>query len=316
MNTLGQIFRLTTFGESHGPAIGGVMDGFPAGIPIDLEFVQQQLDRRRPGQSALTTARRESDRVEILSGVFEGVSTGTPIGFLVRNSDQHSADYDNLRNVFRPSHADYTYQMKYGVRDHRGGGRSSARETVSRVVAGAFAMLALRHVGVQITAYTSQVGPLVLGGDYQQYDFSEIERNPVRCPDPKMADKMANLIRQVKAEVKNIEVNERRDVTEEDVNSMIKRLIKQTSETLEMSIKAGTDQDRTDNLTEQVKILESLLPAQVSGEELEALIEQVIAELGATSKKQMGQVMGALGKATGGNFDKPAAAKIVGGKLA
>lgn len=200
MNTFGQIFRLTTFGESHGPAIGGVMDGFPAGIPIDLEFVQQQLDRRRPGQSALTTARRESDRVEILSGVFEGVSTGTPIGFLVRNSDQHSADYDNLRNVFRPSHADYTYQMKYGVRDHRGGGRSSARETVSRVVAGAFAMLALRHVGVQITAYTSQVGPLVLGGDYQQYDFSEIERNPVRCPDPKMADKMANLIRQVKAE--------------------------------------------------------------------------------------------------------------------
>lgn len=200
MNTFGQIFRLTTFGESHGPAIGGVMDGFPAGIPIDLEFVQQQLDRRRPGQSALTTARHESDRVEILSGVFEGVSTGTPIGFLVRNSDQHSADYDNLRNVFRPSHADYTYQMKYGVRDHRGGGRSSARETVSRVVAGAFAMLALRHVGVQITAYTSQVGPLVLGGDYQQYDFSEIEHNPVRCPDPKMADKMANLIRQVKAE--------------------------------------------------------------------------------------------------------------------
>lgn len=200
MNTFGQIFRLTTFGESHGPAIGGVMDGFPAGIPIDLEFVQQQLDRRRPGQSALTTARRESDRVEILSGVFEGVSTGTPIGFLVRNSDQHSADYDNLRNVFRPSHADYTYQMKYGVRDHRGGGRSSARETVSRVVAGAFAILALRHVGVQITAYTSQVGPLVLGGDYQQYDFSEIERNPVRCPDPAMADKMAELIRQVKAE--------------------------------------------------------------------------------------------------------------------
>lgn len=200
MNTLGQIFRLTTFGESHGPAIGGVMDGFPAGIPIDLEFVQQQLDRRRPGQSALTTARRESDRVEILSGVFEGVSTGTPIGFIVRNSDQHSADYDNLRDVFRPSHADYTYQMKYGVRDHRGGGRSSARETVSRVVAGAFAMLALRHVGVQINAYTSQVGSLKLAGDYRQYDFGEIERNPVRCPDPEMAQKMAELIRQVKAE--------------------------------------------------------------------------------------------------------------------
>ena len=200
MNTLGQIFRLTTFGESHGPAIGGVMDGFPAGIPIDLAFVQQQLDRRRPGQSALTTARRESDRVEILSGVFEGVSTGTPIGFIVRNSDQHSADYDNLRDVFRPSHADYTYQMKYGVRDHRGGGRSSARETVSRVVAGAFAMLALRHIGVRITAYTSQVGPLVLTGDYRQYDFSEIERNPVRCPEPAMADRMAELIRQVKAE--------------------------------------------------------------------------------------------------------------------
>lgn len=200
MNTLGQIFRLTTFGESHGPAIGGVMDGFPAGIPIDLAFVQQQLDRRRPGQSALTTARRESDRVEILSGVFEGISTGTPIGFIVRNSDQHSADYDNLRDVFRPSHADYTYQMKYGVRDHRGGGRSSARETVSRVVAGAFAMLALRHVGVHITAYTSQVGQLVLTGDYRQYDFNEIERNPVRCPDPAMAERMAELIRQVKAE--------------------------------------------------------------------------------------------------------------------
>src|SRR5574344_2596885 len=156
-NTFGNIFTLTTFGESHGTGIGGVVDGYPAGIDIDLDFVQSELNRRRPGQSKITTGRNENDKVEFLSGIFDGKSTGTPIGFLVRNSDQHSSDYDNLRDVFRPSHADYTYQMKYGVRDHRGGGRSSARETVSRVVAGAFAMLALRHGGGQMTAYTSHV---------------------------------------------------------------------------------------------------------------------------------------------------------------
>lgn len=200
MNTFGTRFRLTTFGESHGAAIGGVIDGFPSGITIDLDFIQAELDRRRPGQSLLTTARKEGDKVEILSGVFEGRSTGCPIGFIVRNENQHSSDYDNLRNLFRPSHADFTYQQKYGVRDHRGGGRSSARETVSRVVGGAFAKLALQQWGIQVTAYTSQVGAIALEHPYTAYDFSEIEKNPVRCPDPAKAEKMAALIQQVKGE--------------------------------------------------------------------------------------------------------------------
>lgn len=200
MNTFGTRFRLTTFGESHGAAIGGVIDGFPSGIAIDLDFIQAELDRRRPGQSLLTTARKEGDKVEILSGVFEGRSTGCPIGFIVRNENQHSSDYDNLRNLFRPSHADFTYQQKYGVRDHRGGGRSSARETISRVVGGAFAKLALQQWGIHVTAYTSQVGAIALGHPYTAYDFSEIEKNPVRCPDPAKAEEMAALIQQVKGE--------------------------------------------------------------------------------------------------------------------
>lgn len=200
MNTFGTRFRLTTFGESHGAAIGGVIDGFPSGIAIDLDFIQAELDRRRPGQSLLTTARKEGDKVEILSGVFEGRSTGCPIGFIVRNENQHSSDYDNLRNLFRPSHADFTYQQKYGVRDHRGGGRSSARETVSRVVGGAFAKLALQQWGIHVTAYTSQVGAIALEHPYTAYDFSEIEKNPVRCPDPAKAEEMAALIQQVKGE--------------------------------------------------------------------------------------------------------------------
>ena len=200
MNTFGNIFRLTTFGESHGAGIGGVIDGFPAGITIDMDFLQEELDRRRPGQSKLTTSRKESDSVEILSGVFEGVSTGCPIGFLVRNENQHSNDYDNLREVFRPSHADFTYYNKYGVRDHRGGGRSSARETISRCVGGAFAKMALRELGVKITAYTSQVGNIGLEYDYHHYDFSNIEKNPVRCPDMDKAEEMARLISEVKAE--------------------------------------------------------------------------------------------------------------------
>lgn len=200
MNTFGTRFRLTTFGESHGAAIGGVIDGFPSGIAIDLDFIQAELDCRRPGQSLLTTARKEGDKVEILSGVFEGRSTGCPIGFIVRNENQHSSDYDNLRNLFRPSHADFTYQQKYGVRDHRGGGRSSARETVSRVVGGAFAKLALQQWGIQVTAYTSQVGAIALEHPYTAYDFSEIEKNPVRCPDPAKAEEMAALIQQVKGE--------------------------------------------------------------------------------------------------------------------
>lgn len=200
MNTFGNIIRLTSFGESHGAGIGGVIDGFPAGVKIDLDFLQAELDRRKPGQSKLTTARKEGDRVELLSGVFEGVSTGTPIGFLVRNENQHSADYENLRNVFRPSHADYTYFSKYGVRDHRGGGRSSARETISRVVGGALAKMALRQLGIGITAYTSEVGPIKLERDYHNYDLTLTETNAVRCPDPEKAAEMARLIEEVKAD--------------------------------------------------------------------------------------------------------------------
>lgn len=200
MNTFGNIFRLTTFGESHGPGVGGVIDGMPASIEVDLDFLQAELNRRRPGQSALTTPRKEADHVELLSGIFEGKTTGCPIGFLVRNENQHSNDYDNLREVFRPSHADFTYQSKYGIRDHRGGGRTSARETIARVVGGAFAKMVLRQKGINITAYTSQVGPLALDKAYTAYDFTEIERNPVRCPDSEMAEAMGELIKQVKAE--------------------------------------------------------------------------------------------------------------------
>ncbi|SFW33048.1 chorismate synthase [Prevotellaceae bacterium HUN156] len=200
MNTTGRIFRLTTFGESHGEAIGGVVDGMPAGIPIDMDFIQQELNRRRPGQSSITTARNEADQVELLSGVFEGKSTGCPIGFIVRNTNQHSNDYDNMRQLFRPSHADYTYTQKYGLRDHRGGGRSSARITISRCVAGALAKLALRQIGIQVTAYTSQVGDIALENDYRQYDLSITESNAIRCPDQQKAQEMIELIQQVKAE--------------------------------------------------------------------------------------------------------------------
>lgn len=199
-NIFGNILTLSTFGESHGEAIGGVIDGFPAGVEVDMEFIQHELDRRRPGQSAITTSRKEADRVEILSGVFEGRTTGAPIGFLVRNTNQHSQDYENMRAIFRPSHADFTYYNKYGVRDYRGGGRSSARITLSRCVAGAFAKLALRQIDVSITAYTSQVGDIRLERDYRSYDFRKIESNPVRCPDEAKAAEMEALIRQVKAD--------------------------------------------------------------------------------------------------------------------
>lgn len=199
-NTFGHLFTLTTFGESHGPAIGGVVDGMPAGVSIDLDFIQSELNRRRPGQSRLTTSRSEADQVELLSGVFEGKSTGCPIGFLVRNGNQHSADYDNLRSVFRPSHADYTYYNKYGVRDHRGGGRSSARITIARCVGGALAKLALRSLGITVHAYTSQVGNIALDHDYSHYDLSLGETNDVRCPDAEKAEQMARLIASVKAE--------------------------------------------------------------------------------------------------------------------
>jgi chorismate synthase len=182
MNTFGQIFTLTSFGESHGTALGGVVDGMPAGIPIDVQKIQHELDRRRPGQNALVTPRNEADRVQLLSGVFEGVSTGTPIGFIVENTNQHSSDYENMRHIYRPSHGDFTYQAKYGIRDHRGGGRTSARETLSRVVAGALAKQALEQVGITISAYASSIG--------------NVERT---SPGP-LTDEMAELIARVKAE--------------------------------------------------------------------------------------------------------------------
>ena len=200
MNTFGHIFRLTTFGESHGEAIGGVIDGMPAGIDIDMEFIQQELNRRRPGQSKITTSRNEPDKVELLSGVFEGKSTGCPIGFIVRNTNQHSQDYENMRSLFRPSHADFTYYYKYGARDHRGGGRSSARITISRCVGGALAKLALKQLGISIQAYTSQVGSIALERDYHLYDLSKTETNAVRCPDSEKAAQMEELISQIKAE--------------------------------------------------------------------------------------------------------------------
>ena len=200
MNTIGHLFTLTTFGESHGAAIGGVIDGMPAGIEVDMDFIQSELNRRRPGQSQITTSRQEPDQVELLSGVFEGKTTGCPIGFIVRNQNQHSQDYENLRTLFRPSHADYTYSNKYGTRDHRGGGRSSARITISRVVGGALAKLVLRQLGISIQAYTSQVGDIALERDYRLYDLSQTETNAVRCPDQEKAREMEVLIQQVKAE--------------------------------------------------------------------------------------------------------------------
>lgn len=199
-NSFGHIFKLTSFGESHGRGIGGVIDGFPAGVSIDMDFIQQELNRRRPGQSAITTNRKEGDKVEFLSGIFEGRSTGTPIGFVVWNENQHSNDYDNMKEMYRPSHADFTYQTKYGIRDHRGGGRSSARETISRVVGGALAKIALRQLGVQIVAYTSQVGPIKLEGNYTDYDLDAVESNIVRCPDPEKAKEMETYIAGIKEE--------------------------------------------------------------------------------------------------------------------
>lgn len=199
-NTFGHLFTLTTFGESHGEGVGGVVDGMPAGIDIDIAFIQAELDRRRPGQSRITTSRQEGDKVEILSGVFEGKSTGCPIGFLVRNTNQHSNDYENVRNVYRPSHADYTYTVKYGLRDHRGGGRSSARETISRCVGGALAKLALRQIGISVTAYTSQVGSIAVDRDYTKYDLAMAENNAVRCPDAQKAADMEKLILEVKTD--------------------------------------------------------------------------------------------------------------------
>ncbi|MBQ5663706.1 MAG: chorismate synthase [Bacteroidaceae bacterium] len=200
MNTIGTQLRLTTFGESHGVAIGGVLDGFPSGVLVDEEFVRSEMRRRRPGQSVVTTARNEADEVQFLSGLFEGRTTGTPIGFVIHNTNNRSNDYDNLRDAYRPSHADYTYSVKYGVRDHRGGGRSSARETAVRVCAGALCKLALAQMGITIQAYTSQVGDIKLDKPYTAYDLSLAEENIVRCPDVEKAAAMERLILDVKRE--------------------------------------------------------------------------------------------------------------------
>ncbi|MDK2969469.1 chorismate synthase [Seramator thermalis] len=199
MNTFGNLFRLTSFGESHGEAVGGILDGCPAGLELDMDFIQNELDRRKPGQSRITTPRKESDTVVFLSGIFEGKTTGTPIAFMVKNENQHSSDYDNLKDVFRPSHADFTYFSKYGIRDYRGGGRSSARETIARVVGGAIAKLFLKKLDIDIKAYTSQVGHIALEKDYTRYDLSKIEDTAVRCPDPEKAEEMIALINEVKS---------------------------------------------------------------------------------------------------------------------
>lgn len=195
-NSFGTLFRVTTFGESHGAALGGIIDGCPAGITLNLNAIQQELNRRKPGQSAIVTQRKEPDTVEFYSGIFEGKTTGTPIGFAIHNTNQKSKDYSHIKDSYRPSHADYVYDKKYGIRDYRGGGRSSARETASRVVAGAVAKQFLKNI--TITAYVSQVGEMALNTPQNQLDFSLIEQNPVRCPDMAMAQQMEDYIKKVK----------------------------------------------------------------------------------------------------------------------
>jgi chorismate synthase len=194
MNTFGKIFRLTSFGESHGRGIGGIIDGCPAGVELDMDLIQKDLARRKPGQSKITTQRKEADQVEFLSGIFEGKTQGTPIAFIIWNKDQHSNDYNNLKDVYRPSHADYTYQQKYGTRDHRGGGRSSARETIARVVAGAIAKQILAVKGITIQAFVSQVGEVKMEKSYTETDLTKTDDNIVRCPDEEAAVKMIERI--------------------------------------------------------------------------------------------------------------------------
>ena len=197
-NSFGNLFKLTTFGESHGTAIGGIIDGCPPGIELDFEAIQHEMNRRKPGQSKIVTQRKEPDEVKFLSGIFEGKTTGTPIGFVIENANQKSKDYSHIKNAYRPSHADFVYDKKYGFRDYRGGGRSSARETASRVVAGAIAKQMLNTI--QIHAYTSSVGDIFLEKPYQDLDFSKVESNIVRCPDEKYADKMIEKIKQIRKE--------------------------------------------------------------------------------------------------------------------
>jgi chorismate synthase len=197
-NSFGNLFKVTTFGESHGAAIGGVIDGCPAGIHLDMIAIQNEMSRRKPGQSDIVTQRKEPDTVQFLSGIFEGLTTGTPIGFVIKNANQKSKDYSHIKDVYRPSHADYTYDKKYGVRDYRGGGRSSARETACRVVAGAIAKQLLK--GVSIHAFTSSVGKISINQPYQNLDFSKIETNAVRCPDDVIAKKMITEIKNIRKE--------------------------------------------------------------------------------------------------------------------
>jgi len=199
-NTFGSIFKVTTFGESHGTAIGGILDGCPANIELDLPAIQYELDRRKPGQSVIVTQRKESDTVTFLSGILDGKTLGSPIGFILENTDQRSKDYGKFAELYRPSHADYTYQQKYGIRDVRGGGRSSARETASRVVAGAIAKQILKQIGVTVQSYVSQVGPLVLDKTYSEVDLAAIDSNIVRCPDAELAGKMEVLIKDIRKE--------------------------------------------------------------------------------------------------------------------
>ncbi|WP_417351990.1 chorismate synthase [Flavobacterium alkalisoli] len=197
-NTFGNIYRLSSFGESHGEAIGGVVDGCPPNIELDLNAIQKELDRRKPGQSAIVTQRKENDEVEFLSGMFEGKTTGTPIGFIVKNTNQKSIDYSHITDVYRPSHADYVYEKKYGIRDYRGGGRSSARETISRVVAGAIAKQIIPEI--KINAFVSSVGDIFIDKPYQALDFSLTESNDVRCPDLATAKKMEAYIKEIRKE--------------------------------------------------------------------------------------------------------------------
>ena len=198
-NTIGHIFRLSTFGESHGEAIGGVIDGIPSNFKLDLDAIQSELDRRKPGQSLIVTQRKESDKVKFLSGIFEGKTTGAPIGFMIENNNQKSEDYNHLKDVFRPSHADFTYEKKYGIRDYRGGGRSSARETACRVVAGAIAKQFLAKFHVKIKAYVDQIGDLKIPSNIK-FDIDEAEKNKVRCPIPSLANEMEALIKTVRKE--------------------------------------------------------------------------------------------------------------------
>ena len=193
-NSFGSVLRLHTFGESHGPAIGGIIDGCIPGLKIDVEKIQKQLDRRKPGQNAISSPRKESDKVQFLSGIFEGLTTGTPIGFQLLNENQRPVDYENLKDMYRPSHADFTYEAKYGIRDYRGGGRSSARETACRVVAGAIAQQILDPANIKITAFVSQVGSVKMKDDQPGIDLSGIDENPVRCPEPVTAAQMERLI--------------------------------------------------------------------------------------------------------------------------